>query len=160
MDIRPATSTDHEAIWQIFREVIASGDTYVFDPAMPREDALAYWLQEGARTYVVEAEGKVMGTYILKANQPGLGSHVANASFMVSSAARGLGVGKLMGEHCLNEARAAGFRAMQFNIVISTNEVAVRLWKKLGFEIVGTVPDAFRHSRFGYVDAHVMYRRL
>lgn len=101
-----------------------------------------------------------MGTYILKANQPGLGSHVANASFMVSSFARGLGAGRRMGEHCLEEARKAGFLAMQFNIVICTNEVAVRLWKQLGFEIVGTVPGAYRHSSLGFVDAHVMFRRL
>jgi L-amino acid N-acyltransferase YncA len=159
MKIRPATAADHDAVWRIFHEVIASGDTYVFDPAMPREDALAYWFHDGTRTYVAEVDERVVGTYILKANQAGLGSHVANASFMVSSTARGLGAGQLM-EHCLDEARAAGFRAMQFNIVISTNEVAIRLWKKLGFEIVGTVPDAYRHSRFGLVDAHVMYRRL
>lgn len=160
MNIRPATPADHDAVWEIFHEVIATGDTYVFDPAMPRDEALAYWFHEGTRTYVAEADGKIVGTYIFKANQPGLGSHVANASFMVSSAARGLGAGKRMGEHCLAEARAAGFRAMQFNIVISTNEVAVRLWQKLGFSIVGTVPEAYRHARLGYVDAHVMYRLL
>ncbi len=160
MNIRPATGADHDAVWEIFHEVVAAGDTYVFDPAMPREEALAYWFHEGTRTHVAEAEGKVVGTYILKANQPGLGSHVANASFMVSSSARGLGAGRRMGEHCLEEARKAGFLAMQFNIVISTNEVAVRLWKQLGFEIVGTVPGAYRHARLGLVDTHVMFRRL
>lgn len=160
MNIRPATSADQDAVWEIFHDVIATGDTYVFDPAMPRDEALAYWFHEGTRTYVAEADGKIVGTYILKANQPGLGSHVANASFMVSSSARGLGAGRRMGEHCLEEARKAGFVAMQFNIVISTNEVAVRLWKQLGFEIVGTVPGAYRHCSLGFVDAHVMFRRL
>ncbi|RYD28597.1 MAG: GNAT family N-acetyltransferase [Verrucomicrobiaceae bacterium] len=127
---------------------------------MTRGQALSYWFHEGTATFVAEVAGKVIGTYILKANQPGLGSHVANASFMVSSLARGHGAGRRMGEHCLEEARKAGFLAMQFNIVISTNEVAVRLWKQLGFEIVGTVPDAYRHSQLGLVDAHVMYCRL
>jgi ribosomal protein S18 acetylase RimI-like enzyme len=109
---------------------------------------------------VAESGGQVVGTYILKPNQPALGSHVANAAFMVSPAARGLGVGKRMGEHCLVEARRLGFRAMQFNFVVSTNEAAVRLWQQLGFEIIGTLPEAFRHSQRGFVDAYVMFRTL
>jgi ribosomal protein S18 acetylase RimI-like enzyme len=102
----------------------------------------------------------VVGTYILRANQPGSGSHVANAAFMVAPRVRGLGVGRKMGEHCLNEARERGFRAMQFNFVVSTNEAAIRLWKQLGFEIVGTLPGAFRHPQKGYVDVYVMVRSL
>ena len=102
----------------------------------------------------------VVGTYILRANQPGSGSHVANAAFMVAPRVRGLGVGRKMGEHCLNEARERGFRAMQFNFVVSTNEAAIRLWKQLGFEIVGTLPGAFRHPQKGYVDVYVMFRSL
>jgi L-amino acid N-acyltransferase YncA len=133
---------------------------YVFDPLTPREEALAYWFQPGTRTYVAERDGQIVGTYILKPNQPALGSHVANAAFMVSPAAQGLGVGKGMGEHCLVEARRLGFRAMQFNFVVSTNETAVRLWQQLGFRIVGTLPGAFRHSERGYVDADVMFREL
>lgn len=160
MTLRPATLSDSDAIWGIFHEVIATGDTYVFDPAMSRDDALAYWFHPGTHTYVAEVDGRVLGTYIFKENQPGLGSHVANASFMVSSTARGLGVGKQMGAHCLEEARRLGFRAMQFNIVVASNEVAVRLWQQLGFEIIGTLPEAYRHSQLGYVDAHIMFRRL
>jgi len=158
--IRPATANDHEAIWTIFHAVIATGDTYVFDPQMPREEALAYWFGAGTHTYVTEHEGEVVGTYIVKANQPALGSHVANAAFMVAPEARKLGIGKLMGQHCLEEAKRLGFRAMQFNFVVSTNEAAVRLWKQLGFEIIGTLPGAYQHARLGFVDAHVMFRQL
>jgi L-amino acid N-acyltransferase YncA len=158
--IRPATKFDEVAIWTIFQAVIAPGDTYVFDPQMPRDEALAYWMRTGTHTYVLESDGRVVGTYVLRPNQPALGSHIANAAFMVSPAARGAGVGRRMAEHCLAEARRLGFRAMQFNFVVSTNEAAVRLWQQLGFQIVGTLPGAFRHSRHGFVDAHVMFREL
>jgi L-amino acid N-acyltransferase YncA len=158
--IRRATRDDDDAIWRIFQAVIAPGDTYVFDPAMPREDALAYWFHRDARAYVLEHEGRIVGTCLVRPNQPGLGAHVANAAFMVAPESRGNGAGRQMGEHCLDEARRLGYRAMQFNFVVSTNEAAVRLWKSLGFEIVGTLPGAFRHSRLGFVDALVMYRSL
>src|SRR4051812_32042327 len=105
LTIRPATSVDQDVVWQIIHPVISAGDTYTFDPQTTRADALAYWFQPGSHPFVAEHEGGVVGTYILKANQPGLGSHVANAAFMVSPAARGLGVGRRMGEHCLAEAR-------------------------------------------------------
>ena len=158
--IRPATKADEDAIWNIFQAVIAPGDTYVFDPQMPREEALAYWIHPGTHTYVLESDGQVVGTYILRPNRPALGAHVANAAFMVSPAARGMGVGRRMAEHCLAEARRLGFRAMQFNFVVSTNEQAVRLWQQLGFQIIGTLPGAFRHSQHGFVDAYVMFREL
>ena len=145
---------------EIFHAVIAPGDTYVFDPQMSRGDALAYWFRSDTHTYIAESDGRIVGTYILKPNQPSLGSHVANAAFMVSPAARGLGVGRRMAEHCLDEARGLGFRAMQFNFVVSTNEAAVRLWQHFGFSIVGTLPGAFRHSEHGFVDAYVMFRTL
>jgi GNAT superfamily N-acetyltransferase len=160
MNIRIAHQADEDAIWEIFRAVVAPGDTYAFDPATSREEGLAYWFSPGAHTYVAENDGRIVGTYILKPNQPALGSHVANAGFMVSPSARGLGVGRRMGEHCLTEARRLGFRAMQFNFVVSTNTPAVRLWQQLGFEIVGTLPGAFRHSQRGMVDAYVMFRKL
>lgn len=160
LTIRPATPGDQDAIWDIFRNVIATGDTYVFDPQMPREQAMAYWFQPGAKVYVAQEGQKIVGTYLLKPNQPGLGNHVANAAFMVCPTARGQGVGQIMGEHCLVEARRLGYRAMQFNFVVSTNAPAIRLWQKLGFEIVGRLPGAFRHSQNGYVDAFVMYRPL
>ena len=158
--IRQATAVDSDAIWDIFHAVVVHGDTYTFDPDISREEALVYWLHPSNWCYVAEREGNVVGTYILKANQPGLGSHVANAAFMVSPQARGLGVGRAMGEHSLSEARRLGFRAMQFNLVVSTNEPAVGLWQLLGFKIVGTLPGVFRHSQKGFVDAYVMFRSL
>jgi ribosomal protein S18 acetylase RimI-like enzyme len=158
--IRQASTADHGAVWEIFHAVVAPGDTYAFDPDISRADALAYWLDASNRCYVAEREGSIVGTYILRPNQPGLGSHVANAAFMVAPQARGLGVGRAMGEHSLVEARRLGYRAMQFNFVVSTNEAAVGLWRDLGFDIVGTLPGAFRHSQRGFVDAYVMFQSL
>jgi len=158
--IREATDRDRDAIWEIFRATVAPGDAFVYDPNTPREEAMAYWFANGTRTYVAEEDGKVVGSYILRPNRPGLGNHVANAGFMVDPPARRSGIGRIMGEHALDEARRLGYRAMQFNFVISTNESAVRLWQRLGFKIVGTLPDAFRHSQKGLVDAYVMFRSL
>ena len=158
--IREATDRDRDAIWEIFRATVAPGDAFVYDPNTPREEAMAYWFANGTRAYVAEEDGKIVGSYILRANRPGLGNHVANAGFMVDPTARRSGIGRAMGEHALNEARRLGYRAMQFNFVISTNESAVRLWQRLGFRIVGTLPDAFRHSKKGLVDAYVMFRSL
>jgi L-amino acid N-acyltransferase YncA len=160
LEIRLATEADHDAIWNIFHAVITPGDTYAFDPQMSREEALAGWFRPDTHTYVAEQDRQIVGTYILRANQPSLGSHVANAAFMVAPRARGLGVGKHMGEHCLGEARRFGFRAMQFNFVVSTNTSAIHLWKHLGFKIVGTLPGAFRHPGKGYIDVYVMFRSL
>jgi ribosomal protein S18 acetylase RimI-like enzyme len=161
MNIRPATKADRDAVWNIFREVVATGDTYALDPNISRDDALAYWFAPGTHTYVAEEPViGVAGTYILRPNQSGGGSHVANAGFMVSATARGQGVGRAMAEHCLSEARQLDFRAMQFNYVISTNTAAIRLWQGLGFEIVGTLASAFHHPAKGYVDVYVMYRSL
>ena len=161
MKIRQATDTDRDAVLNIFHEVVAAGDTYALDPNISREDALAYWFAQGTHTFVAEEPAiGIAGTYILRPNQSGGGSHVANAGFMVSASARGRGIGRAMAEHCLSEALRLGFRAMQFNYVISTNTGAIRLWQDLGFEIVGTLPDAFCHPRRGYVDVHVMYRSL
>lgn len=158
--IRAARDADRDEVWKIFHATIAPGDAFVYDPNTPREEAEAYWFAKGTRTYVAEREGKIVGSYILRANRPGLGDHVSNAGFMVAPEGRGLGIGRAMGEHALAEARRLGYRAMQFNFVISTNESAVHLWQQLGFEIVGTLPGAFRHARKGFVDAYVMFRSL
>ena len=160
MKIRQATGADDDSIWKIFHSVVAMGDTYAIDPDISRVDALRYWCGTNTHTYVAESNGRIVGTYILRANQAGGGSHVANAGFMVSPSARGHGVGRAMAEHCLNEARRRGFRGMQFNFVVSTNESAIRLWKQLGFKIVGTLPGAFSHPEKGYVDVYLMYRSL
>jgi ribosomal protein S18 acetylase RimI-like enzyme len=158
--IRPAERRDEDAIWRIFQDVVAPGDTYAFPADMSRHDALAMWMAPAAHAYVAVDGDDIVGTYLLRANQPGRGSHVSNAAFMVAPSAQGHGVGRAMGEHCLDEARRLGFRAMQFNSVVSSNEAAVALWKKLGFEIIGTVPDAFDHQTLGFVDTYVMYRSL
>jgi L-amino acid N-acyltransferase YncA len=158
--IRPATTADADAIWRIFQAVVAGGDTYTFLPGTPRNEAVAYFLGPGIRSWVLEDEGGVIGMYKLIPNHGGLGAHVANASFMVDPAAQGKGAGRMMGEHCLDAARRAGYQAMQFNFVVSSNTPAVELWKKLGFQIVGTLPKAFRHATLGDVDAYVMHRFL
>jgi len=160
MQIRPVINADHDAIWNIFAEIIVAGDTYAFDPQMPREEALAYWFRADTHTYIAEENDSVVGTYILRPNQSGPGSHVANAAFMVARDAEGAGVGRRMAEHCLTEARRMGFRAMQFNFVVSTNTRAIHLWDQLGFKIVGTLPGAFRHPEKGFVDVYVMFRSL
>jgi L-amino acid N-acyltransferase YncA len=160
LTIREATDRDRDAIWKIFEATVAPGDAFVYDPNTPRKEAEAYWFAKGTRTYVAEESGRIVGSYILRPNRPGLGNHVSNAGFMVDPAARRLGVGRAMGEHALEEARRLGYRAMQFNFVIGSNESAVRLWQKLGFRIIGTLPGAFRHARKGLVDAYVMFREL
>ena len=160
MTIRPATAADADDIGRIFHAVVATGDTYAFPPDTSQDEACDYFLGPRIASWVAIVEGRVVGMYKLIPNMPGLGSHVANASFMVDPAAQGTGVGRAMGEHCLQEARRAGYLAMQFNFVVSTNSAAVSLWQKLGFSIVGTLPRAFHHARLGYVDAYVMHRSL
>lgn len=158
--IRPAAEADFERIWEIFHAVVQPGDSYVFSPDATREDARVYWFSPDFKTFVVTVEGVVAGMYKLRPNETGLGSHVSNASFMVDPAYRGLGLGEQMGRHCLAEAQRVGYRAMQFNFVVSTNTPAVKLWQKLGFEVVGVLPQAFRHAALGLVDVYVMYRLL
>ena len=160
MTIRPANESDREAIREIFREVIATGETYPIEPDIPRERALAYWFKHNAHVCVVENNGKIVGSYTLHQNQAGGGAHVANAAFIVAKDTRGEGIGRAMGEHCLKEARRLGFRAMQFNFVVSINESAVKLWQDLGMKIVGTLPGAFRHPTRGHVDVYVMFQSL
>lgn len=160
MYIRRATESDFVVMWPIFQKVVAPGVSYVFAADTSYDDAYAYWFAPGVTSYVAEDDGRVVGMYKLIANQRDLGSHVANASFMVDPGYSGKGAGRQMGQHCLQTAKAAGFRAMQFNFVVSSNEAAVALWKKLGFSIVGTLPMAYLHSELGYVDAYVMHRFL
>jgi GNAT superfamily N-acetyltransferase len=158
--IRPASRSDWPVIWEIFRSVIKKGDTYAFSPEIDEESAHRIWFATGAQVFVAEKEGQVAGTFFVKPNQPGLGSHVANAGFMVDPELHGVGIGRVMGEFALAWAQEQGYRAMQFNFVVSTNTGAVALWKKLGFAIIGTIPRGFRHAHLGYVDVYVMYREL
>ncbi|WP_064197084.1 MULTISPECIES: GNAT family N-acetyltransferase [Emticicia] len=151
---------DADVIWEILHLVIESGDTLVFAPDSSKEKMLNYWGADDKFAYICEIENEVVGTFYIKANQPDLGSHVANAGYLVHPMHRGKGIAEAMCRFSLEEAKRLDFKAMQFNIVISTNEVAVRLWQKCGFEIVGRIPKAFQHQKLGLVDAFVMYQWL
>lgn len=160
MIIREATANDFDAIWPIFHEVVAAGETYGYDPQTTRESARELWMDYPRKTFVAEEEGKVLGTYYIKSNNAGPGAHVCNCGYMVSSAARGKGLATRMCEHSQEQALAMGYKAMQFNFVAASNEGAVALWTKLGFETVGRLPRAFDHPQQGLVDALVMYKWL
>jgi L-amino acid N-acyltransferase YncA len=160
--IRPAVDADWEQIWPFWHAIVAAGETYMYPPDADYEAGRRGWMLEppGEVLVLVDDEGRVRGSAQLKPNQSGPGAHVANASFMVDPDASGRGYGRRLGEAVLERARASGYRAMQFNAVVATNTNAVQLWQSLGFEIVGTVPEAFRHPTKGFVDIHVMSRRL
>ncbi len=160
MHIRAARPQDHDAIWRIIEPVIRAGETYALPRDMSEADAIAYWTGPDRETFVAEADGRLVGTYYLRANQAGGGSHVANCGYMTATEAAGRGVARAMCEHSLQAARERGFRGMQFNFVVSSNERAVRLWGSLGFETVGRLPEAFGHPTLGDVDALVMFRKL
>lgn len=153
-------ASDADAIWKILEPVIRGGDTYTLSSDMKREDALAYWNSPGHEVFVAEENGEILGTHYLRANQKGAGAHVANCGYMTAPWVNGRGVARAMCRHSLERAKARGFRAMQFNFVVSSNERAVRLWQSMGFEIVGRLPGAFVHPALGAVDALVMYRHL
>ena len=158
--IREIGADEFGLLWPIFHDIVAAGETYSYAPDMSFEQARQLWTRDGARCFVTLLEGACVGGYMLHANQPGLGNHVANCGYMVTPAMRGRGIASTMCEHSLVQARQAGFTAMQFNFVVSTNEGAVRLWRKHGFEIVGRIPQAFRHRHLGLIDAYIMHRFL
>ena len=160
MHIRPATRNDASAIWAIIGPTIRAGETYTIEPGIPEEAALDRWLGNDRETFVALDSDQIVGTYYLRPNQQGGGNHVANCGYMTLQAAGGRGIARLMCAHSMDAARERGFRAMQFNFVVSTNERAVVLWQSLGFDIVGRLPGAFRHPTLGYVDAFVMFRNL
>lgn len=151
---------DH-GIWDIFSAVVSSGDTYIYPPETTKEEARRIWISERV-CYVVKDKvtGMIIGTYTIRPNKEGLGSHVANAGFMVHPYHQNRKIGQAMGDHALIEAKKLGYHAMQFNVVVSTNERAVYLWQKMGFKIIGTVPKAFHHRTHGMVDIHIMHRFL
>lgn len=153
-------SKDGNSVWEILEPIIKSGETLVFKPDMDKDELINYWQLDDKQAFIAELDGSIVGTFYMKANQIGLGSHLANAGYMVHPEHRGKGIAEKLCMFSLDEARRLGFLAMQFNIVVSTNEVAVRLWKKCGFEIVGKVPKAFKHKTLGLVDTYVMYQEL
>ncbi len=160
MEIRQATQNDNNAVWDIFKRVIQTGDTYVFDPNTNKEDLAKHWFATNMHTLVLEEKGIIIGTYIIKPNQIDLGSHIANGSYMVHPDFQRKGIGKLLCEHSLFRAKELGFLAMQFNVIVSTNKAAIKLWQKYDFKIIGTVPKGFKHLEFGLVDTLIMYREL
>ena len=160
MLIRAARQHDANAIWSILEPILRAGDTYALDPQMSEADALAYWLGPEKETFVVDDEGVIVGTYYMRPNHAGGGSHVCNCGYMTSPSETGRGIARLMARHSIDHARARGYLAMQFNFVVGTNARAIRLWESLGFSIVGRLPLAFRHPTAGYVDALVMFQAL
>ncbi|MEO8647671.1 MAG: GNAT family N-acetyltransferase [Acidobacteriota bacterium] len=160
LTIRKSKERDRPAIWELIRSVISTGDTYVFEPDSDEEEMIRYWFTSDKHVYSAEWDGRLIGTFWIKPNQPGFGSHVANAAYMVLPAMAGQGIGGKMAEFSIDEARRLGFTAMQFNFVVKSNEAAVHLWDKLGFEIIGEIPDAFRHPKLGLTNVYIMYRRL
>ena len=160
MEIRPASPADYPAIWTVLEPIIRAGETFALPRDMTADAALAFWLAPGHDAFVAETAGAIVGTYFLHENQRGGGGHVANCGYATAVAERGRGVAGAMCAHSLEHARARGFRAMQFNLVISTNERAVRLWQAMGFAIVGRLPGAFAHPTLGDVDAFVMFQSL
>ena len=160
LDIRAAQAHDFAAIWAIFHAVVASGDTYAYAPETTMAEARRIWMEPPAVAFVAERSGRIVGTYALRPNQPGLGDHVANCGYMTHPDARGQGIGAALCAHSLQAARERGYTAMQFNYVVASNEGAVRLWQQHGFAIVGRAPGAFRHRTLGPVDVLIMHRQL
>jgi ribosomal protein S18 acetylase RimI-like enzyme len=159
--IKPFEERDWGATWRIIEPVFRAGETYAFSPDITEGEAHKVWVETPSATFAaVGKNNDVLGTYYIKPNQPALGAHVCNCGYIVAENARGRGIASAMCEHSQREAIARGFRAMQYNLVVAANEGAVRLWKRHGFEVVGTLPKAFRHPRLGFVDAFVMYKQL
>ncbi|NNC23315.1 GNAT family N-acetyltransferase [Salinisphaera sp. USBA-960] len=159
--IRTFEDSDWPAVWNILAPIFRAGDTYGFAPDIAEEEARRAWIEGPDVTFVAEDEaGVIHGSYYLKPNWPGPGSHVCNCGYVVDPVAQGKGVASSMCQHSQEEGVRRGFRAMQYNFVVSTNEGAIRLWQKLGFEVVGTLPEAFQHPTHGYVDAYVMHKKL
>lgn len=158
--IRSAIPEDWDSVWLIIGPTIRAGETYSIDRDINEADARAYWMGSDRETFVLEEGGHVLGTYFLRANASGGAAHVANCGYMTTAAAQGRGVARRMCEHSLSHAKARGYRAIQFNFVVSSNERAIGLWESLGFEVVGRLPLAFKHPAQGYIDAFVMFRKL
>jgi L-amino acid N-acyltransferase YncA len=160
MQIREATQQDWELIWPIFQEIVQAGETYAYDRTTSKAQGQELWLQSPRKTFVLTEGAQILGTYYLKTNQSGAGSHVCNCGYMVAASARGRGIASALCEHSQRIALELGYKAMQFNFVASSNTGAVRLWTQLGFDTVGRLPAAFCHPTLGYVDALVMHKWL
>jgi GNAT superfamily N-acetyltransferase len=160
LNIRRTVAEDADAIWQILEEIIKNGDAFAYAPDSTREEMLDYWLDPNKHTYSAFIADELVGTFFMQNNQPGLGSHVANAGYATSPKVYGRGIGRQMGLFSLEEARRLGYKAMQFNIVVKSNERAVRLWQDIGFQIVGEIPEGFQHKTLGLVNIYIMHQKL
>ncbi len=158
--IRKSVATDAEYIWGILEPIIKEGDAFTYSPSSSKAEMLAYWLAENKHTYTALIDKQVVGTFFIQDNQPGLGSHVANAGYATSPNFYGRGIARQMCQFSLEEARRLGYLAMQFNIVVKTNTRAVALWQQMGFNIIGEIPEAFQHQKLGLVNAYIMYQKL
>lgn len=160
ISFREATSQDIDALWAIFEPIVAAGEIYPYDPQSSKADMVDIWLSPEKRTYVALEGETVVGTYYLRDNQPCLAAHIVNAGYMMHPDHQGKGIGKKMCEHSQVEAKKLGYKGMQFNLVVSTNQGAIALWQKCGFDIVATIPKGFQHQKLGLVDTHIMYKEL
>ena len=161
MEIRKYQESDWGQVWPIIEKVFRAGETYAYSQEITEEEAHKVWIESPQETYVaIDQDNTMLGTYYIKPNQPDLGAHVCNCGYIVSETARGQGVASCMCEHSQQEAVNLGFRAMQYNLVVSTNEGAIRLWKRLGFQVIGKIPKAFYSKGVDYVDALIMYKEL
>ena len=158
--ITPATSADEERIWALLQPVFSAGDTYAVDPLIDREAAIAYWMEADKTAFILRIEGQAVGTYYIRPNQPGGGAHICNCGFITAPSARGKGVARRMLDHALIEAKQQGYRAMQFNFVLASNQRALAIWQRNGFVTIGRIPQAFLHPKQGYVDALILHRSL
>ncbi|WP_105169830.1 GNAT family N-acetyltransferase [Pseudoalteromonas sp. T1lg23B] len=158
--ITEMTKQDFALFWPTFESIIKAQQTYAFDPDMSMKQAYQVWCQTPLKAFAFKVDDEVLGTYYLKANAMGPSSHICNCGYMVSAAARGQGIAQTLCEHSQQVAKNLGFKAMQFNSVVSSNEGAIRLWKKLGYEIIGTIPKAYKHPQLGYIDSHIMHKLL
>lgn len=158
--IRKITQQDFKLFWPTFQKVVQAQETYAFDPDISFEDAYILWCEAPLKTYVFEEAGKILGSYYIKPNAAGPGAHICNCGYMVATEARGKGVARKLCEHSQMIAKTLNFKAMQFNAVAVTNEIAVKLWQKMGYQIIGTVPNAYNHKTLGYVDTYIMYKAL
>ena len=158
--ITPATSADEERIWALLQPVFSAGDTYAVDPLIDRDAAIAYWMEADKTAFILRFEGQAVGTYYIRPNQPGGGAHICNCGFITAPSARGKGVARRMLDHALIEAKQQGYRAMQFNFVLASNQRALAIWQRNGFATIGRIPQAFLHPKQGYVDALILHRSL
>lgn len=160
IQIDKTTEADFDKIWDIFQPIIQAGGTYVYSPDTTKEEALSIWFDKSYDTYLATLDGDVVGAYVIRPGHRDLGAHISNAAYIIADKYRGKGYGELLGKHSIEQARKLGYKAMQFNYVVSSNKIAINLWRKIGFSIVGTIPSAYNHPKLGYIDIHIMYRKI